>query len=203
MSEDECVVLVLVLEFWLFWTILLLAGKRTRVWLLKPGLGVCIQVTRPDSLGHQLGGGEPRRSPHAEIDFLSSIQELQPLKVCYDVPGGVAYPWSGDLIQLAIESGASLFCQCVLSLLGWLSGHRHLHQGRGGGGMCCPDMAPPMVKLAMNHFVLYIFFCVQEGSLGTFASVPFILPEEIEVIQSGLMHMGGRFISYASWWLKP
>ncbi|RWW57312.1 hypothetical protein BHE74_00035932 [Ensete ventricosum] len=134
MSEDECVVLVLALEFWFFWTILLLAGKRTRVWLLELGLGVCIQVTRPDSSGHQLGGGEPRRSPHAEIDFLSSIQELQPLEVYYDVSGGVAYHWSGDLIRLAIESGASLFCQCVLSLLGWLSGHQHLHQGRGRGG---------------------------------------------------------------------
>ncbi|RWW52413.1 hypothetical protein BHE74_00041170, partial [Ensete ventricosum] len=31
--------------------------------------------------------------------------------VCCEVSGGVAYPWSGDLIRLATQGGASLFCE--------------------------------------------------------------------------------------------
>ncbi|RRT70933.1 hypothetical protein B296_00008923 [Ensete ventricosum] len=114
------------------------------------------------SSGHRLVGREPGRSPQAGAD-LWSLVELQSLKVYYDALGGVVYPWSGDLIRSAIKSRASLFYECDLSLLGWLSVRRHLHQGHGpGGGICCPDSTPSTVK-SVTLIVLCYMFCIEEG----------------------------------------
>ncbi|RWW48345.1 hypothetical protein BHE74_00045585, partial [Ensete ventricosum] len=60
------------------------------------------------SSGRRLVDWEPRRSPHAGVDFWSLV-ELQQPGVCCDVLGGVAYPRSGDLVWLAPVGGASLF----------------------------------------------------------------------------------------------
>ncbi|RZR78011.1 hypothetical protein BHM03_00003232 [Ensete ventricosum] len=59
------------------------------------------------SSGRRLVYREPKRSPHAGVDFWSLV-ELQPPGVCCDVPRGVAYPQSGDLVWLAPVDEASL-----------------------------------------------------------------------------------------------
>ncbi|RWV89057.1 hypothetical protein BHE74_00033641 [Ensete ventricosum] len=60
---------------------------------------------------------EPWRSPRAGVDFWSLV-ELQSLGVRCDVPIGVAYLWSRNLIWLASMGKASLsasvsFCSSV------------------------------------------------------------------------------------------
>ncbi|RWW13502.1 hypothetical protein GW17_00022768 [Ensete ventricosum] len=51
---------------------------------------------------------EPERSPRAGVNFWSLV-ELQSLGVHCDVPRGVAYLWSGNLVWLASVGKASLF----------------------------------------------------------------------------------------------
>ncbi|RRT39155.1 hypothetical protein B296_00056443 [Ensete ventricosum] len=50
--------------------------------------------------GRRLVGREPKRSTRAGVDFWSLV-ELQSFEVCYDIPEGVTYPRSRDIIWLA------------------------------------------------------------------------------------------------------
>ncbi|RWW59587.1 hypothetical protein BHE74_00033472 [Ensete ventricosum] len=51
-------------------------------------------------LGHRLVGREPKRSSRVGVDFWSLV-ELQSFEVCCDIPEGVTYPRSRDIVWLA------------------------------------------------------------------------------------------------------